>query len=50
MKKNLKRRNNILDIGNDKSINFNDILIFLQDIVDGEVNNFNKEKKYNVKI
>ena len=50
MKKKIKKRNNILDIGNNKSVNFNDILIFLQNIIDGEVNDFNKEKKYNEKF
>ena len=47
VKKNFEKRNNILDIGNNKSANFNDILNFLQDIIDGEVNDFNKEEKYN---
>ena len=50
MKKNFGKRNNILDIGNNKSVNFNDILNFLQDIIDGKVNDFNKEKKYNEKF
>ena len=50
VKKNFEKRNNILDIGNNKSINFNDILNFLQDIIDGEVNDFNKEEKYNEKF
>ena len=47
VKKNFEKRNNILDIGNNKSANFNDILNFLQDIIDGEVNDFKKEEKYN---
>ena len=50
VKKNFEKRNNILDIGNNKSINFNEILNFLQDIIDGEVNDFNKEEKYNEKF
>ena len=50
IKKNFEKRNNILDIGINKSVNFNDILNFLQDIIDGEVNDFNKEKKYNKKF
>ena len=50
MKKNIKNINNILDIGNNKSVNFNDILNFLQNIIDGKVNDFNKEKKYNEKF
>ena len=50
MKKKIEKRNNILDIGSNKSVNFNDILNFLQDIIDGEVNDFNKEEKYNEKF
>ena len=50
MKKNFEKRNNTLDIGNNKSVNFNDILNFLQDIIDCKVNDFNKEKKYNEKF
>ena len=50
IKENLKKINNIVDFGNDKSINFNDILNFLQDFIDGEVNDFNKEEKYNEKF
>ena len=50
MKKKIKKKNNVLDIGNDKSVNFNDILNFLQDIVDGKINNFNREEKYNEKF
>ena len=45
MKKNFQKRNNILDIGNNKSINFNDILNFLNNIIDGKVNDFKKQKK-----
>ena len=50
MKKKIKNINNILDIGNNKSVNFDDILDFLQNIIDGKVNDFNKEKKYNEKF
>ena len=50
IKKIKKKRNNILDISNNKSVNFNDILNFLQNIIDGEVHDFNKEKKYNEKF
>ena len=46
VKKKFEKRNNILDIGNFKSVNFYDILNFLQDIIDGEVNDFNKEEKF----
>ena len=50
MKKYVKKIDNIIDIGNNESINFNDILNFLQDIIDSKVNNFNKEEKYNEKF
>ena len=50
MKKKIEKRNNILDIGNNKSVNFNDILNFLQNIIDGKINNFDKEEKYNEKF
>ena len=50
MKKNLEKRNNILDIGSNKSLNLNDILNFLQNIIDGKINDFNKEEKYNEKF
>ena len=50
VKKKFEKRNNILDIGNNKSANFNDILNFLQDIIDGKVNDFKKEEKYNEKF
>ena len=50
VKKKFEKRNNILDIGNNKSVDFNDILNFLQDIIDGEVNDSNKEEKYNEKF
>ena len=50
VKKNFEKRNNILDIGSNKSINFNGILNFLQDIIGSEVNDFNKEEKYNEKF
>ena len=47
MKKNLEKE---IIFGNNKSINFNDILNFLQNIIDGEVNNFNKQEKCNEKF
>ena len=50
VKKNFEKRNNILDIGSNKSINFNGILNFLQDIIGSEVNDFNKGEKYNEKF
>ena len=50
IKQNVKNIDNIIDIGNNKSINFNDIIIFLKDIMKGKINNSNKEKKYNEKF
>ena len=43
-------KKSIIDIGDNKSINFNDIIDFSKDIIDGKINNFNKEKKYNEKF
>ena len=50
IKQNVKNIDNITDIGNNKSINFNDIINFLKDIMKGKINNSNKEKKYNEKF
>ena len=50
VKKKILKKNKIIDIGDNKSINFNDIIDFLKDIIDGKINNFNKEKKYNEKF
>ena len=44
------KKDNIIDIGDNKSINFNDIIDFSKDITDGKINNFNKEKKHNEKF
>ena len=41
----VKKIDNIIDIGNNKSINFNDIINFSKDIMNGKINNSNKEKK-----
>ena len=49
VKTNIEKKNNIIHIGDNKSINFNDIIDFSKDIIDGKINNFNKEKKYNEK-
>ena len=49
VKKILKKKN-IIDLIDNKSINFNDIVDFSKDIIDGKINNFNKEKKYNEKF
>ena len=40
----------VIDIGDNTSINFNDIIDFSKDIIDRKINNFNKEKKYNEKF
>ena len=50
IKKNVKKKDNIIDNGDNKSINFNDIIDFSKDIKDGKINNSNKEKKYNEKF
>ena len=50
IKQNVKNIDNIIDIGNNKSINFNDIINFLKDIMKGKTNNSNKKKKYNEKF
>ena len=48
VKKILKKK--IIDIGDNKSINFNDIIHFSKDIISDKINNFNKEKKPNEKF
>ena len=48
--KKCKKKDNIIDLGDNKSINFNDIIDFSKDIIDGKINNSNKEKKYNKKF
>ena len=50
IKKNIRTRDNIVDLGNNKEVYFNDIFNFLHDIKDGYINNFNREKKYNEKF
>ena len=50
IKQDVKKIDNIIDIGNNESISFNDIIIFSKDIMNGKINNSNKEKKYNEKF
>ena len=50
IKQDIKKIDNITDIGNDKRINFNDIINFLNDIMNVKINNSNKEKEYNEKF
>ena len=53
VKKNIEKKYiYIIDIGENKSINFNDIIDFSKGIIDGKINNFNKEKNImkNLKI
>ena len=50
IKENITIGNNIVDLGNGKEVYFNDLFIFLQDVKDGKINSFNKEKKYNEKF
>ena len=47
IKQNVKKIDNIIDIGNNESINFNDIINFSKDIMNNKINNSNKEKKFN---
>ena len=50
--KKMLKKDNIIDIGNNKSSNFNDIIDFPKDIIVGKINNSNKEKNImkNLKI
>ena len=41
---------NIVDVGNDKKIYFKDLINFLHDIRNGEINDFNKEIKYEKRL
>ena len=41
---------NVLDLGDDKYVYFNHINDFLHDIKDGNINKFNREKKYKKKF
>ena len=50
IKQDVKKIDNIIDIGNNKSINFNDIFNFSKDITNGKINNSNKKNKYNEKL
>ena len=50
IKQDVKKIDNIIDIGNNKSITFNDIINFSKDIMNGKINNSNKELKYNEKF
>ena len=50
IKKNITMGDNVLDLGDDKYVYFNHINDFLHDIKDGNINNFNREKKYKEKF
>ena len=50
IKKNVKKKDDIIDIADNKSINFNDIIDFSKEIIDGKIDNSNKEKIYNEKF
>ena len=50
IKQDVKKIDNIIYIGNNKSVNFNDIINFSKDIMNDKINNSNKEKKYNEKF
>ena len=50
IKKNITMDDNVLDLGNDEYVYFNDISDFLCDIKYNVINNFNREEKYNAKF
>ena len=50
IRKNITMGDNILDLRDDKYVYFNHINDFLHDIKDGNINNFNREKKYKEKL
>ena len=50
IKKNITMGDNALDHGDNKFFYFNHINVFLHDIKDGNINNFNREKKYKEKF
>ena len=50
IEKNITMGDNVLDLGNDEYVYFNDISDFLGNIKCGVINNFNREKKYNAKF
>ena len=50
LKENITMSDNILDLGDGKEVYFNDLNNFLHDIKDGNINNFNREKKYKEKF
>ena len=50
IKENITMGDNVLELGDDKYVYFNHINNFLYDIKDGNINNFNREKKYKEKF
>ena len=48
--KNITMCDNVLDLGDNKYVYFNHINDFLHDIKHGNINNFNREKKYEEKF
>ena len=50
IEKNITMSDNVLDLGNDEYVYFNDISDFLLGIKYGVINNLNREKKYNAKF
>ena len=50
IEKNITMGDNVLDLGNDEYVYFNNISDFLRDIKYGVINNLNREKKYNAKF
>ena len=50
IEKNITMSDNVLDLGNDEYVYFNDISDFLHNIEYGVINNLNREKIYNAKF
>ena len=47
---NIIEGDNIVDLGDNKKINFRDLTNFLSDIKDGKIIDFNKEREYEEKF
>ena len=50
IKRNITMGDNVLDLGDDKYVYFNNTKDFLHDIKNCKINNFNRQKKYNEKF
>ena len=50
IRKNITMGDNVVELGDNKYVYFNDLNNFLYNIKNGEINNFNKEEKYEKKF